>query len=380
MLPFAYAVRNLWRRRSRTVMTLLGVALVSTLVVLMSAFARGLSETAARTANPNVLIMTGSANEHDLVRSVIGLRQAQTVAAKLPGVYKEGGVRAASPEIHISTRVGNRIGLLRGVTPAAYLVHDRITVVEGREPRGTRELLVGRLAATRMDLDDERLAIGETITLEGLPWTVVGRFAAPGTVMEAEMWAPLDDVIEATKRTDLSCVAARLESPQALEEARIWVFRNGTAYEVSVVTERELYATLEKVLDPISGLAWLMAGLVLLGGVFACANTMFAAVLARTREMGALRALGYGPAAVSTSLLQESLLLGLLGGLTGFFAAGFFGEVPLKFPGGAFYLDLSPSVRVGGLIAALVIGLLGGLLPAYRALRIPLVDALGGKH
>ena len=106
---------------------------------------------------------------------------------------------------------------------------------------------------------------------------------------------------------------------------------------------------------------------------------MFAAVLARNREMGTLRALGYGPFAVAGSLLQEALLLGLLGGLLGFFVAGLFGEVPLKFPMGAFYLDLSPSVRLAGLAAALLIGLLGGLVPAWRVIRIPLTDALGDK-
>jgi putative ABC transport system permease protein len=106
---------------------------------------------------------------------------------------------------------------------------------------------------------------------------------------------------------------------------------------------------------------------------------MFAAVLARNREMGTLRALGYSPLAVAFSLLQEALLLGFLGGVIGFFVAGTFGEVPLKFPMGAFYLDLSPAVRFSGLAAAFVIGLLGGLLPALRAVRIPLTDALGDK-
>ena len=95
--------------------------------------------------------------------------------------------------------------------------------------------------------------------------------------------------------------------------------------------------------------------------------------------MGTLRALGYGPTAVGASLLQESMVLGLLGGFVGFFVAGLFGEVPLKFPMGAFYLDLSPSVRLSGLVAALATGLLGGLVPAWRAIRLPLTDALGGK-
>lgn len=379
MLPFSYALRNLWRRRGRTLATLLGIAVITTLVVLMGGFARALSSTAERTASTDVLILTGSASEHDLVRSVIKRNAAETVAAKLPGVVEAGGLRAASPEIHIATRKGHKIGLLRGITPAAFLVHERVTVIEGREPTGFRELLVGRLAETRMNLEAGELDVGATIELEGVEWSIVGRFAAPGTVLEAEMWGRLDDVVEGTSRQDLSCVAARFPSQDAVERARVWVFRNGTAFEVSAVTEKELFMTLQGALDPIAGLAWLMAALVFIGGVFACANTMFAAVLARTREMGALRALGYGPLAIGTSLMQEALLLGLVGGLLGFWAAGLFGEVPLKFPMGAFYLDLSPATRLGGLGAALAVGFLGGLIPAVRALRMPLTDALGGK-
>ena len=106
---------------------------------------------------------------------------------------------------------------------------------------------------------------------------------------------------------------------------------------------------------------------------------MFAAVLARTREMGTLRALGYGPAAVGVSLLEESLLLGLSGGVLGFTAASLVGEVALRFPMGAFFLDLGSTVRFMGFFAALAAGLLGGLVPAARAVRLPLTDALGGK-
>ncbi|MDJ0975341.1 MAG: ABC transporter permease [Planctomycetota bacterium] len=379
MLPFAYALRNLWRRRGRTVVTLLGVAVITTLVVLMGGFASALGSKARETASPDVIVITGSASEHDLVRSVIARTAAEIVAAKLPGVVERGGLRAASPEIHIATRKGNRIGMMRGVQPAAFLVHEKVAVVEGREPTGFRELLAGRLAETRMDLPEGALDVGKTIELEGVMWTVVGRFAAPGTVLEAEIWGRLDDIVEATARTDLSCVMARLESAAAVDDARLWIFRNATAFEVSAITQTELFKSLQNALDPIAGLAWLMALLVFIGGVFACANTMFAAVLARTREMGALRALGYGPFAIGWSLLTESLLLGVVGGLIGFWAAGLFGEVPLKFPMGAFYLDLSPSVRVGGLAAALAVGFLGGLVPAVRALRMPLTDALGGK-
>ncbi len=379
MLPFSYALRNLWRRKTRTLITLGGVALISTLVVLMGGFASGLSNTARSSAAPDVMVLTGNASEHDMVRSVITRGHAEAAAAGIPYVAEEGGRRAVSIELHIATRKGDRVGLLRGVTDGAYLVHQRITVVEGREPRKEYELMAGRLAAARMGLPPEDFAVGRIVELEGLQWTVVGRFAAPGTVLEAELWGRLDDIALATRRTDVSCVAARLGDAADMAKVGLWISRNGVAYEIAGVPETKMFETLQKALDPIAGLAWVMALLVLIGGVFACANTMFAAVLARTREMGALRAIGYGPVAVAFSLLTEALLLGSIGGLLGFWIAGLFGEVPLKFPMGAFYLDLSPTIRLAGLGSAMLAGLLGGLVPAWRAVRMPLPDALGGK-
>lgn len=379
MLPFAYALRNLGRRGVRTVLTLLGLALITVLVILTDGFARGLTSTAANSASPDVVVLVGAEQEHDLVRSFLLEGNARAAAASLPGVLEVNGRRAVSLEVHVATRKGDQIGTLRGVEPEAFLVHDRVTLVEGREPSGERELLAGRLAASRIGLPEDALEVGRTVELEGLAWKVVGRFAAPGTVLEAELWGRLTDVMVATRRTDVSCVMARLTSPAIMDEVDLWAIRNGLEWELAAVPETKLYASLSLALAPITLLARLMAVMVLAGGVLALTNTMFASVLARTREMGTLRALGYGPLAVGVSLLQESLLLASLGGLAGFLAAGFFGEVPLKFPMGAFYLDLSPSVRLTGLGAALLAGLFGGLVPAARALRMPLVDALGDK-
>jgi len=379
VLPLSYAIRNLWRRRTRTALTLGGIALITTLVVLMGGFARGLAGTARSSANDDVMILVGSNGEHDMIRSVIPRGNAEAAAAGVPHAAEDGGRRAVSPELHSATRVGDRIGLMRGVTDGAYLVHRKITVVAGREPRKPFEVMAGRLAARRMGLAEEAMRVGAIIELEGMAWAVVGQFAAPGTVLEAEIWARLDDLALATRRTDVSCVAVRLDSPANMKKVALWVNRNGVAYEIVAVPETRLFETLQRALNPIAGLAWLMALLVLVGGVFACANTMFAAVLARTREVGTLRAIGYGPLAVGFSLLQEALFLGLMGGLIGFWLAGLFGEVPLKFPMGAFYLDLSPAIRLAGLGSGLLAGLIGGLVPAWRAVRLPLPDALGGK-
>jgi ABC-type lipoprotein release transport system permease subunit len=378
MLPFSYALRNLWRRRARTVATLSGIALTTLLVIVMSAFAAGLERAGRRSARDDVVVLVGTSSEADLVRSVVPRGNAAAAAAAAPAVLSEGGLRAASVELHIATRTGDRIGLLRGVTPSVYLVRPQATVVEGSEPREPFEIMVGRLAATRMGLPEEALAVGSTVRLEQRDWRISGRFAAPGTVLEAEMWGRLEDVMLATKREDVSCVALRLASPEGQPQIALFAAKR-LDLEVVAVPERALMATLERGLVPIVALARWMAVLVLLGGGFACANTMFAAVLARTRELGTLRALGYSPAAVALSLVQESALVAFLGGALGIFLALSLGTISIRFPMGAFTLDLDVLRRGLGLGAAMASGLLGGLVPAWRAVRMPLVEALGGK-
>jgi ABC-type lipoprotein release transport system permease subunit len=379
VLPLRYAVRNLARRPARTALTFVGLSLIAFLVVLMSGFAKGLDESVAHSGRDDVAVVVGISGETDLVRSFIPYGKAQQVAAAAPAVATIGGRRAASVELHVATRAGDRIGLLRGVTEGAYLVHPVVEVVEGLEPRGPYELMAGRLAAARMGFEDEDLAVGKTVHLEGRDWKVVGRFAAPGTVLEAELWARLEDLMQASRRVDVSVVALRLTDPSQFKHVDLYAQRNQQTLEVAAMPETVLFGAFRRLLAPVSRLAWLMAGLVLVGGVFACANTMFAAVLARTREMGTLRAIGYGPAAVGVSLLEESLLLGAAGGLVGFLVATAVGEVALRFPAGAFFLDVGSGVRFVGLLAALGAGLLGGLVPAYRAVRLSLVDSLGGK-
>lgn len=378
MLPLRYALRNLARRPLRTGLTLVGLGAIAFLVVLTTGFAGGLERSVERSARDDVAIVVGISGETDLVRSFVSLGAAKQVAAGVSGVEVVDGRRAASIELHTMSRVGDRVGLLRGVTPEAYLVHAGVTAVDGREPREPFELFAGRLAWARMGLPEADFAPGRTIHLEGRDWKVSGRFAAPGTVLEAELWGRLEDVMSATGRVDVSCVALRLAPGASFGRVRLFAMEN-TRLEIAAMPETELYAAFRRTLTPVALLARVMAALVLLGGVFGCANTMLAAVLARTRELGALRALGYGPLAVGTSLLEESLLLGALGGVLGFVGASAVGEIALRFPAGAFVLDLGSSSRVAGLLSTLVAGLLGGLFPAWRALRQPLPDALGGK-
>jgi putative ABC transport system permease protein len=378
MLPFGYVLRNLLRRRSRTLVTLGGTAAVTMLVIAMTAFATGIARTGASSAEPDVVLLLGTSAEVDLVRSVVPRGSAEVAAAAAPGVLTVHGQRAASVELHIATRNGDQVGLLRGGTDAAWLVHRRVQVVEGREPREPFELMVGPLAHTRLGRQADELAVGTTLQLERREFTIVGRFAAPGTTYEAEMWGRLGDVMLATKREDVSCVVVRLATPEAIDELRLFAGRR-LDLEIAAGPEAELMQALTLSLEPIIALAAWMAVLAVVAGAFACANTMFAAVLARTRELATLRSLGWSPFAVALALVEESALVALCGGAIGMLATMVIGSVSLRYPMGALAIEPDLQSRSLGLLAALVSGVLGGIVPAVRAVRIPLVEAIGGR-
>ena len=282
MLPFSYLLRNVLRRRLRTTVTALGIAATTMLVIAMHSFANGMATAAVGSARDDTVVLLGSSAEVDLVRSVIPRGNAEVAAGSAPGVATVNGVRAASVELHVASRRGDQVGLLRGVTDAAYVVHPQVTVVEGHEPRGPYEVMVGALAGARMGLPAAATAVGATIELERRPFTIVGRFVAPGTALEAEMWARLSDVMIATKREDVSCVVLRLENPANVGDVQVFASRR-VDLEISAVPERELMEAIARSLVPIAALARWMAALAVVAGAFACANTMFAAVLARTR-------------------------------------------------------------------------------------------------
>lgn len=378
MLPFSYLIRNLLRRRVRTLVTILGIAATTLLVIAMTAFAEGMREAAGGNVRHDSVYLLGTSAEVDLVRSVVPRGSAEVAAASVDGVLEVDGVRAASVELHIATRNGTQIGLLRGVTPAAYLAHPNVTVVAGREPRSPYEIMIGALAAARMGLSAEDTALGKTLELERRDFTIVGHFAAPGTVYEAELWGRLADVMLVTKREDVSCVVLRLEDPDRLGEVRLFADRRPDL-EIDAVPEPELMRELASSLTPIAALARWMAVMAVIAGAFACANTMFAAVLARTRELATLRSLGYSPTAVAVGLVQESVLVAFLGGSIGALIALGIGSVSLRYPMGALLLEADLTSRAIGLGAALLSGLLGGIVPAIRAVRLPLVEAIGGR-
>lgn len=374
-LSFDYALCNLSRRPTRTVLTAVSSALVAALLVCTVAFVRGLEQSFTGAAQQDVALLLSRIAEGDVLRSSVQAGLGALVQANVPGVA------LVSEEVHLACNVtvlgtsGARAAMVRGVTGSAYPVHDAVTLTEGRLP-GPGEVLVGRLLARQMGVDAQHLAVGKTLVLEGATHRISGHFAAPGTAIEAELWTPLEALRGLARRPDASVVFARL-APGADDRALQLFVDRRLDLELSLLTSEQYYADLARYLAPIRALAMAMAALIagaaFLGGV----NTAAAAVQDRIRELATLRALGFSTGALWRSLAQEALLVGAIGALVGLAAARLFldgGAVRLAM--GAFTLGVDGLALALATGATLALSLLGTLPALLRLHRLPIAAAL----
>lgn len=391
-LPFDYAVRNLARRPVRTLLTGASSALVAALFVATTSFVHGLSASFGDAGRPDVAILLSRVSEQDVLRSTVPAALPELVAAEIAGVARPGGVPAVSAEIHTGTNL--RLGpapagdaatggedepfypaFVRGITERAFLVHDAITLIDGRMP-GPSEALVGRIAAEKLGVDPARLAVGETIRFEGGAFTIVGTFAAPGTTIESEIFAPLVDLRSLSQREDSSAVFVRLEDPAAFRELDLFAKRR-LDLELNAIPSSLYYAELAAWFGPLRALAWVLAAMIGAAALFGGANTLNAAVQDRTRELATLRAVGYPSRALTWSLLQESILLAAAGGLVGLALARLvLSGAAVRIAMGAFTLTVGPTEVLAGFAAVLVLGLVATIPAAVRAARLTVAVAL----
>ena len=384
-LPFEYAFRNLGRSGVRLAASLVGAALVVLLVLAAGGFVRGMQLTLTQPVglNDNVILL-GAGSEEALERSQIAASVEGIASASIAGLREQAGARFVSPEVHMALPVRtsrnslmDHPAVMRGVRPAALLVHPAVEIVEGRFPRsGEDELMVGALAATRLDLPVERLAMGKTLHFDNRDWTIVGRFQAPNTVMDAEIWLPLVDLQVATKReASLSCVIVTLEEASFVD---VDLFaKSRLDLELVAIPEREYYASIAAFYRPIRIMIIVTATLIAIGGVLGGLNTMYAAFAARVREVGMLQALGFSRRSIVASLAEESVFAAACGAVIAIVVAELLLDgLAIRFSMGAFALTLDAPVIVIGLLAGLIVGLVGAMPPAVRCLRLPITEAL----
>jgi ABC-type antimicrobial peptide transport system permease subunit len=389
LLPWDYGVRNLLRRPLRTGLTALGLTLVVFLLLLVISFLRGLDTSLVNSGDEQVAMVHSIAAADNLENSSISDQLPMLIRAELSEVVlQHSDVQALSPEFLATSTIRPasnqntaQLALFRGVRPEVFLVRRKAFLTSGQFPK-SGEVLVGRLASAKLGVTPEELAVGRTLTVEGKTWRISGHFAAPGTMLEAEIWCPLDDLKQQMKRpNDLSLVALRL-NPQGQRKEQVdqldyfCRFRHRDL-ELGASLETEYYSSLQRHYRPLRSLAWLMVILVSIAGACGAVNTMYAAVAGRIREFAALQAVGFSRRAISLSLLQESVLLAALATLsaTGL-AVLLLQGMAIRFTMGAFALQIDHLALLIGCGAGLGLGIVGAIPPAIRAFRMPIAVAL----
>lgn len=382
-MPFSYNVRNLIVRWRVTTLAIGAIALVVAVLVVLISMAQGfrLALQATGTTENAILTQRGSTGE---LTSGISRDNANAVMVDARVKRNAEGRPLASPEVFVVASVPRRDGVdanvsLRGVTPMAFEVRHGVRIIRGRVfRRGLNELIVGRRAAERY----AGLDVGSTIRLQRRDWLITGVFEANGGGFESEIWSDLDSIAAAfNRRGGFQSVTVRLADPASVEAFNDDLQRN-PRMQVQLVQEREYYDNQSaQVSLPLLALAGFVAVVMGIGAVFGAMNTMYAIVAARTREIGTLRALGFSRTAILATFVTESTLLALAGGLLGCAIA-----IPANgltsaagganFAEVAFAFRITPPTIVTGLVLALMMGLAGGLLPAWRASRVPITAAL----
>ena len=380
MLPFTYAVRNLFRSPMRLAQTVGGSALVVVLVMAAVAINDGMKRVLAASGSSENVILVGAGSEESIQRSEVPESSAGIAESAIDGIVEKLGVRAVSSEIHYMNYLFFEDGhkaqaLLRGVTAQALRVHLEVRLIEGQFP-SSGEVMVGRLAWRKLGLTKESLKPGAIVTLDGMKLRISGVFAAPGTVLESEVWASLGDLRVLAKRETLSCVALKLEDAGGFPDVEIFT-KQRLDLELSALRESDYYARLNAFFQPLRAMTWLTAGLIAIGAIFGGVNTLYAAFASRVREMATLQSIGYGRFALLISLVQESTLACLTGTLLASLVAMLVldGQT-IPFSIGAFTLEIRPHVAVIGIITGFLLGIIGTLPPAIRCLKPALPVAL----
>lgn len=380
-LPWEYAIRNLFRRPARTLLTLAGLTTVIVLVFVVVGFIRGLEKSLATSGDPRVVLVFSRGMAENLEYSSVAMHAADLVPASVEGIQERYGHKYVSPELYLGTqiRAGDAMqpsfGLVRGVTLGVLLVRSQVELEDGTWPE-IGEVMVGRLAATKLGLAANSLNVGDRIDFEGREWKISGIHSAAGSVFESEVWCRLDDLQQAMKRQDLSLVAMTIAPDGDFSE--IDLFCSGR-YELDLIAKREVdyYAQLQSHYGPVRLLAWLVVLLVSAAGVFAGLNTMYGAVLGRISEIASLRTMGFVRRAVVVSLIQEGLILAAAASLVATLIATLLvNGSAIRFTMGAFELHIDNMAILIGCGTGMLLGGIGSIPPAIRAVRIPVVEGL----
>ena len=382
-IPLRYSVRNLGARRVTTLLTASGMALVVFVFAAVLMLDAGLRAALVATGQYDNLVVTrrGSGTE---IQSIVDREQAAVLASQ-PEVARVDGLPLVSREVVVlialpkrDTGVPTNVGI-RGVEQAGLTLRSQVKLASGRMFRpGAAEVVVGSSIAQRYD--DAR--IGATLKFGGRLWTVVGVFEAGGSGFDSEIWADTDQLMQSFRRLAYSSVVARLADPSTFEtlKQRLDIDPRLT---LDVKREQVFYEEQSQTLSNfIRYLGVTLSVIFSIGAMVGAMITMYTSVANRTGEIGTLRALGFRRRSILLAFLFESVLLSLIGCVIGLLLASAmqlahvstlnwdsFSEISFRF-------TLTPGIVLRSVLFALVMGVVGGVLPAMRAARLKIVDAL----
>ncbi|MDE2233981.1 MAG: ABC transporter permease [Gammaproteobacteria bacterium] len=375
--------RNLGKRLDSSLVAVIGFAGVVLVVVAILSVRNGFQATLGMTGSPDVaIVLRGGAGTE--VNSGLGGDVAKLVG-EAPGVVQGAGGPVVSPELLVQISLKKRSNGMysnvsfRGVTADAFLVHEKIHVVSGRMfTPGLNEVIVGANAARSF----RGLRLGNVLHSGRYHWRVVGVFDDGGGLHNSEIWASLPLLQGAYQRgNSISSIYAKLTSASVFP-AFARALGSNPQLSVSVERESAYFAGQAKGMSLFISIVGGIIGVLMGGGaIFGAINTMYTAVAARAREIATLRALGFSRTPVLLSVLLEALLLGLAGGVCGGLLAyllfnNFEASTFNQFSIIAFRFRVTPQLLLQGIVYALLMGLLGGLLPAIRAIRAPIATGL----
>jgi putative ABC transport system permease protein len=378
-------LRSLRERLGSSVVAMIGIAGVVVVFLGVLSIAEGFRAAMASVGDPQTVIVMRAGSDTEMTSGLSG--DTARLIIDSPGIARNERGPIASPELfvivgHPTKKDPSDANVpLRGVSPAALDVRPQVKIVEGRMfTQGTNEIVVGR-AASRQFAD---LTVGSAPKWGQNRWQVVGIFDAGGSAAESEIWCDARVLQPAYQRgNSYQSVYARLESQDSFQAFKDALTTN-PQLSVTAIREPEYFAAQSDVLNKIiTSIGFLIAGLMGIGAIFGAVNTMYNAVASRTREIATLRALGFGSVPVVFSVLAEAVLLSVVGGLFGGLIAwaAFDGYQTStmnfqSFSQVAFAFSVTPKLLATALAYAVVMGLIGGILPAIRAARLPVVTAL----
>lgn len=364
-LPISYSLKSVINRPSRSLMTTFGVAIAIFLSVTMLALGKGLSNTASSTSEPlNLIVMSyGAESQEFSAIEPAYLRAMSSLESLGTGVQ-------LSPELYLNTMVSaqgrdSTAVLVRGLRRENAGLHPKVSVSEGELPERGNQIAIGPLVATRLGLADDAMGIGSTLNFEGQQWNISGILSAPGTAYESEIWAPVEDLMAAARRDDYSIIIARAADAATLADIQ-FDLETRTDIRTSTFTETAYYARESQRLKPVLAVCSIMTLLLVSGGAMAGMNTMFNSVMGRLNELSVLLLLGYRRFEVVGGIMLEGVILCLLGGVIGSMSALLLSGVPMKFSMGAFRFVVDEQIILSGLGMAVVIGIVGSLVPSLR--------------